>query len=83
MRCECCNRRKKLFESYINLEHEGTQVALCAGCNDLLLKIRDSFNDNLKNKNIELIQTLNERRHKASTQFLKWQEYFLSMYDLS
>ena len=39
MVCDCCGRKKKLFESFAAVKHKQTQMNFCADCNDLAYKV--------------------------------------------
>ena len=45
MVCDCCGRRKKIFESFAAVKHGQTQMNFCVECNDLAYKIRDDANE--------------------------------------
>ena len=35
MVCDCCGRKKKLFESFAAVKYKQTQMNFCVDCNDL------------------------------------------------
>ena len=45
MVCDCCGRRKKIFESFAAVKYGQTQMNFCVDCNDLAYKIRDDANE--------------------------------------
>ena len=45
MKCDCCGRRRRLFESYSSVKTEGKQIRLCVTCTNLLYKMRDLASD--------------------------------------
>ena len=44
MVCDCCGRKKKLFESFAAVRVKNGQLNLCVECNDLAYKVRDDAN---------------------------------------
>ena len=79
MNCNCCNRRKRLFESFTTINDN---INICAHCNDVLLKIRDDFNDNNTKANHKHIDELKELNKKSTPSFLAWFEDYCKKYQL-
>ena len=78
MRCDCCGRKKKLFESFASVKYKQIQMNFCVDCNDLAYKVRDDANEhNIRSYD----KHLNEWKVKAknpSETFLLWQQEFLA-----
>lgn len=71
MKCACCGRNRKLFESFEELA-EGT--AVCADCSDYMYRIYDAVTE--KNEEdyelqVRAIYALIEA-HKSSAAFAEW-----------
>ena len=45
MVCDCCRRKKKLFESFAAIQTKNGQLNFCVECNDLAYKVRDDANE--------------------------------------
>ena len=77
MVCDCCGRKKRLFESFAKITIKDCIINLCVECNDLMYKIRDANNegnDNDFNKYKEMIE---KHSNKSTPQFIKWKEKFI------
>ena len=72
MRCDCCNRRKKLLESFEEIDAEKVRIHLCVDCSNHLYQIRDLIKENdveaLNFKKIEI----EKKMKKASSAFKSW-----------
>lgn len=77
MKCDCCGRKKKLFESYVAIKYEDSRINLCAFCNDLAYKIRDDANNNEKELFEKHLEEWENRSKKKSDKFTKWQVEFI------
>lgn len=74
MKCDCCGRRKKLFESY---EKVASRVDLCVDCSTLHYKLRDYKNENNTEKCSEIMKAIKKKSAKKSTkEYEKWFESF-------
>ena len=82
MRCECCFRRRRFLESFVPVNSDNDETIICSECNDLLLRIRDSFNDGQYNQNKALIQKLDERMTNPTGVFVSWKDKFVDKYRL-
>lgn len=78
MLCDCCGRKKKLFESFAAVEYKGLQINLCVDCNDLAYKVRDAANEQNINNYENHIAEWQKRTKKPSEIFLSWQQDFLT-----
>lgn len=77
MVCDCCGRKKKLFESFATVQIKGGQLNFCVDCNDLAYKVRDDANEmNKDGYNLHLEQW-KKRAKKPSENFVEWQKTFL------
>ena len=45
MRCSCCGRKKKMFESFENIGKGGY---ICVDCSDILYRIHDAVTEKQK-----------------------------------
>ena len=45
MKCDCCGRRRRLFESFSSVNAGDSQMRLCGNCTNLLYKLRDYARD--------------------------------------
>lgn len=82
MLCECCSKKKKLFESFSLIKHRNKEIKICVGCNDLLFKIRDDSNESnfkLQKKHLELLQ---QRKNNSTSAFLAFEKEFMSRYKI-
>lgn len=77
MRCFCCSIKKKLFESFAELNTENGTLYLCSACNDLLYKIRDDVNDNNKKLYKKHLQELLARKKDPQESYTNWEKTFL------
>ena len=77
MRCYCCSIKKKLFESFAELEADDGKLYLCSACNDLLYKIRDDVqaeNEKLYKKHLKELQS---RKNNSQASYELWEKEFL------
>lgn len=72
MKCDCCGKNKRLFESFSILKYEEVKLNLCAKCNDLCFKVRD-FSKLKNNEEVnKAINNIESHSKKSSDQFKKW-----------
>lgn len=73
MRCACCGRKKKLFESFENLGKGG---AVCVDCSDIMYRIHDALIEKQKEEYDLQVKAVNNyiQQRKASVDFVKWFE---------
>ena len=45
MICDCCGRKKKLFESFAAVKYNQIQMNFCVDCNNIAYKVRDDANE--------------------------------------
>ena len=81
MKCACCGRKKRLFESFENL---GKDLDVCVDCSDMMYRIQDAYKDNNKTEfdaQVKELKTYSERK-KATQIFEKWfEEDFLKRFE--
>ena len=77
MVCDCCGRKKKLFESFAVIMTDEGKMNLCVDCNDLAYKIRDDANDGNKEQFDEHLKQLEKRGKKARPIFVDWKKKFI------
>lgn len=80
MRCDCCGRKKKLFESFAQITFNGGKLNFCIECNDLAYKVRDAYKEVDEAKYLDLLDRWEKRAKKASPLFKTWQAAFLSSF---
>ena len=78
MVCDCCGRKKKLFESFAGVSYKQAQMNFCADCNNLAYKVRDHANNQNNNEYEKHIKEWKKRAKKPSDLFLAWQKEFLA-----
>lgn len=73
MRCACCGRKNKLFESFENLDKGGE---VCADCSDILYRIHDAVTERQKEEYDLQVKAIDTyiKKAKASNDFAKWFE---------
>lgn len=77
MVCDCCGRRKKLFESFAEVQYEAETLHFCVECNDIAYKVRDDFTEKNKENLDRHMKDWETRSKKPSKPFLKWKKEFL------
>lgn len=78
MICDCCGRKKKMFESFAAVQAGNNQLNFCAECNDLAYKVRDDANDMNRDAYHSHLEQWKKRAKKPSSNFTKWQKAFLA-----
>lgn len=78
MVCDCCGRKKKLFESFAAVKYKQTQMNFCVDCNDLAYKVRDDVNEQNNDNYEKHLKEWQQRAKKPSDIFLAWQQEFLA-----
>ncbi len=71
MKCACCGRKKKLFESFENL---GIGGDVCVDCSDIMYRIHDAYTEKNKEEYDLRVKSIKEYidKKKASEKFAKW-----------
>lgn len=77
MVCDCCGRKKKLFESFAAVKTEKGQLNFCVECNDIAYKIRDDANEHDKEKFDQHVKEWEKRAKKPSKLFTEWKKEFM------
>lgn len=72
MKCDCCARRKRLFEAFEPISHKEKTINLCVDCCTLVYKIRDAQKYGNISEKDTLIQKVREK--KFSQEFVVWFE---------
>ncbi len=78
MVCDCCGKKRKLFESFAAVQYKQTQINFCAVCNDFAYRVRDDANGHNKEEYEKHIKDWKKRAKKPSDLFLSWQQEFLA-----
>ena len=78
MVCDCCGRKKKLFESFAIVRTGKIQMNFCVDCNDLAYKVRDDANAQDNDSYEKHLREWKKRAKKPSDAFLSWQQEFLT-----
>lgn len=71
MRCACCGRKKKLFESFENLGRGGE---VCEECSDIMYRIHDAVTEQQKeeyNLHVKSVNAYIEKK-KSTADFADW-----------
>ena len=71
MKCDCCSKRRGLFESFTNLKTNDGVLHICVKCSTLVYIIRDDLKDNDPKLKDHLAE-LEKRETKDATAFKKW-----------
>ena len=78
MVCDCCARKKKLFESFAAVQTKNGQLNFCVECNDLAYKVRDDADAMNKDAYILHLDQWKKRAKKPTERFIAWQKTFLA-----
>lgn len=79
MKCNCCGRKKKLFESFAAIDSGTEQLNLCVECNDLFYKLRDEADEGNADKFEKTRRLLAERMSSdSSVAFQEWSKDFFA-----
>lgn len=76
MKCECCGRNKKIFESFESVRYKKLTIHICVSCSQILYKLRGADNSDMKAKE-QLLKELAEKSKAATPNFEIWKENFL------
>ena len=73
MKCSCCGRKKKLFESFENIGKGGN---VCVDCSDILYRIHDAVSEKQMEEYQLRIEEVNGyiKKNKNSETFKVWFE---------
>ena len=77
MVCDCCHKKKKLFESYAAIQTDGGVMNLCVDCNDLAYKLRDDANEKNREAYEKHLKALGKWEKSPNEIFVKWKKAFL------
>lgn len=77
MVCDCCGRKKKLFESFAAVALKQGKLNFCVDCNDLAYKVRDDANELNKDEYEKHMKEWKKRAKKPSKEFIEWQKTFI------
>ena len=77
MKCYCCSVKKKLFESFAELNTDFGVLYLCSACNDLLYKIRDDVADGNESRYKKHCNALKKRENTPNDSYVRWVGVFL------
>lgn len=81
MKCSCCAKKRKVFESF---EQLGVGGEVCAQCSDLMYRVQDAYTEGEKETFNILVERIRdyETQKKSSGDFIKWfNEIFLDRFD--
>lgn len=78
MMCDCCGRKKKMFESFAAVQVKTGQLNFCVECNDLAYKVRDDVNGMNKDAFNLHLEQWKKRAKGPSKNFVEWQKTFLA-----
>lgn len=71
MKCACCGRKKKIFESFEELE---TDVDICVECSKILYKYQDAVKEKNDDESKALLTELSKK--KSDKKFDEWFKKF-------
>ena len=77
MKCDCCGRRKRVFESFAEVEAKSGHLNLCADCNDMAYKVRDAVTDGDCASFDALVKEWDKRSEKGTSTFTAWRKEFI------
>lgn len=77
MVCDCCGRKKKLFESFAVVQAKTGPLNFCVDCNDMAYKVRDDANERNKEAYKGHLEQWKRLAKKPSKSFIEWQKAFL------
>ena len=77
MKCDCCGRKKKLFESFAEVKDGKTTLHLCVDCNDLFYKLRDAASEGDRLEFDSVMADLKKKMKKGSAAFKDWATRFI------
>ena len=84
MECSCCNKKRKLLESFAVLNIDNQKFELCSECNNLVFKLRDfSVKKNKKEFDIAQKKILKKCETNNNPTFKKWLDSFIKKMDVS
>ena len=78
MVCDCCGKKRKLFESFAAVKYKQAQLNSCVDCNDLAYKVRDDANEQNNDSYEKHLKEWKKRAKEPSELFLAWQQEFLT-----
>ena len=78
MKCDCCGRKKKLFESFAEVKDGKTVLHLCVDCNDLFYKLRDAATEDDRSEFDSVMADLEKRMRKSSAALKDWATKFIA-----
>lgn len=81
MKCDCCGRKKRLFESFATVQTKKGRLNFCIGCNDLAYKVRDDANELNREQYAIHMEEWKKRTKNPSKAFTDWQQEFLAPLD--
>lgn len=73
MKCACCGKKKKLLESFEELEKD---ISICVECSKILYKYQDAVKEKSKEESKKYLDEINTKKHdkKFVEWFVKFQE---------
>ena len=67
MKCACCSKKKKLFESFEELEKD---VSICVDCSKVLYKYQDAVKEKNTEETKKFLDEINAK--KQDKKFVEW-----------
>jgi hypothetical protein len=77
MRCDCCNKKRGLLESYVQKSIEDEKINLCSECIKCAYRVREAYSKQNKEQIEMEIAAWNKRTKKATEPFKKWKKSFI------
>lgn len=78
MQCDCCGRKKKMFESFAVVKTNNDNLNFCVDCNNLAYKVRDAANELNEVEFDNLIKEWEKKEKKPSENYLNWKKTFIA-----
>ena len=78
MRCDCCGKKRCLFESFEKIKYQPQDLFVCVKCSTTLYKLRDAAKDNDKDQYDKLIQEIESKMTHSTDAFREWQKQFVA-----
>lgn len=71
MKCSCCGRKKKMFESFEDIGQGGN---ICVDCSDILYRIHDAVTENQKEEYEAKVYSVKDyiKAKKSTNEFESW-----------
>ncbi len=74
MKCDCCGRKKRLFESFDVVNKADSPMYVCAECAALVYAVRGAIQESASEPEADLLNDLKKRQRKGkgNPSFMTW-----------